>query len=62
MTPADLIRVIEKDGWTRTRMRGSHRMYTHPHKRGVVTVRRHVTDQVAPAALHAVLRQAGLKP
>ena len=62
MTAADLIGVIERDGWLRVRMRGSHRLYTHPHKRGAITLRRHPTDQVAPTALHAVLRQAGLKP
>lgn len=62
MTAADLMRMIERDGWQRRGMRGSHRLYTHPRKPGVVTLRRHVTDQVAPAALYAVLRQAGLKP
>lgn len=62
MTAADLIRRIERDGWLRSRMRGTHRLYTHPHKPGVVTLRRHLTDQVAPGAVHAVLRQAGLKP
>jgi predicted RNA binding protein YcfA (HicA-like mRNA interferase family) len=61
MTAADLICVIERDGWHRVRVRGSHRMYIHPHKRGAITLRRHLTDQVAPAALNAVLRQAGLK-
>jgi predicted RNA binding protein YcfA (HicA-like mRNA interferase family) len=62
MTAVDLIRMLEKDGWLRARMRGSHRLYTHPCKAGVVTLRRHLTDQVAATALYGVLRQAGLKP
>ena len=62
MKAPDLIRLIENDGWSRVRTRGSHRQYTHPSKPGVVTVRRHATDEVGPGALQGVLQQAQVQP
>jgi len=62
MNAFDLIRLIESDGWCRVSMRGSHRQYTHPQKPGVLTLRRHPTDEIGPGALQGVLRQAGLQP
>lgn len=62
MTAADLIRLIENDGWCRAGVRGSHRQYTHPDRGGVLTLRRHLTEEIAPGALLGVLRQAGLEP
>jgi predicted RNA binding protein YcfA (HicA-like mRNA interferase family) len=38
MKVRDIIRRIEKDGWTLRATRGSHRQYTHPAKPGRVTV------------------------
>ena len=34
----DVIRLLEADGWYQVRMRGSHRQFKHPVKRGLVTV------------------------
>jgi predicted RNA binding protein YcfA (HicA-like mRNA interferase family) len=62
MKSPDLIRLIENDGWSRVRTRGSHRQYTHPSKPGVVTVRRHPTEEVGPGALQGVLQQAQVQP
>ena len=58
----DLIRLIEADGWTLARTRGSHRQYTHETKAGVVTVPGHMADDLAPGTLNSILKQAGLKP
>ena len=58
----ELIRRLEEDGWARVRLRGPHRQYVHPEKPGVLTIRRHLTDEVAPGALHSVLAQAGVAP
>lgn len=60
MTAIDLIRIIEDDGWDRVGVRGTHRQYTHPRKPGVLTLRRHLTEEVGTSALWRVLRQAGL--
>ena len=62
MTAIDLICLIETDGWARVGIRGSHRQYAHPDKPGVLTLRRHRTEEIAAGALHGVLRQAGLEP
>jgi predicted RNA binding protein YcfA (HicA-like mRNA interferase family) len=58
----EIVRVIERDGWVLTRTRGSHRHYTHPTKPGVVTVAGHLMgDDVPPAIVNSILKQAGLK-
>lgn len=62
MTAADLIRLLEDDGWCRVGIRGSHRQYTHEHKPGVVTLRRLPREEITPGAAQGVLRQAGLEP
>jgi len=58
----ELIRLIEADGWTLARTRGSYRQYKHAAKPGLVTVPGHLSDDVAPGTLGSILKQAGLKP
>ncbi|HEX6367775.1 MAG TPA: type II toxin-antitoxin system HicA family toxin [Longimicrobium sp.] len=53
----DLVQRLEKEGWLRVRLRGPHRQYVHPEKPGVLTIRRHLTDEVAPGALQSILSQ-----
>ncbi|MGH7100535.1 MAG: type II toxin-antitoxin system HicA family toxin, partial [Stellaceae bacterium] len=38
MTPRDVIRALEADGWREVRSKGSHRHFRHPVKPGTVTV------------------------
>ena len=57
----DLIKLIEKDGWTLDRTRGSHRQYRHSVKRGTVTIAGHPSDEVHPKTELSILTQAGLK-
>jgi predicted RNA binding protein YcfA (HicA-like mRNA interferase family) len=38
MKVKDLIALLEADGWFQVRMKGSHRQFHHPSKRGTVTV------------------------
>ncbi|HEU4882123.1 MAG TPA: type II toxin-antitoxin system HicA family toxin [Longimicrobium sp.] len=56
----ELIRRLEDDGWMRVRLRGPHRQYIHPQKRGLLTIRRHLAHELAPDAVHSVLLQAGV--
>jgi predicted RNA binding protein YcfA (HicA-like mRNA interferase family) len=56
-----LIKLIESDGWFLHREKGSHRQYRHPVKSGLVTVPGHMDDDVNPATLQSILKQAGLK-
>ena len=58
----DLIRLLEADGWTLVRTRGSHRQYKHEVKVGLVTVPGQMSDDLAPGTLNSILKQAGLKP
>ena len=48
MKVREIIRLIEKDGWYLDRTRGSHRLYKHPAKRGLVTVPGKPNDDLAP--------------
>jgi predicted RNA binding protein YcfA (HicA-like mRNA interferase family) len=60
MKVRDVIRVLEKDGWTLVRTRGSHRQFGHAEKPGLVTVAGHPSKDLAPDTLRSVWRQAGL--
>ena len=57
---AQLIRMIEDDGWTLSRINGSHRHYHHPDKEGIVTIPHPVKD-MDPKTANSIRRQAGLK-
>jgi predicted RNA binding protein YcfA (HicA-like mRNA interferase family) len=57
----DAIRLVERDGWVLIRTTGSHRIYHHPEKPGIVVVAGHPGDDVATGTWNNILRQAGLK-
>jgi predicted RNA binding protein YcfA (HicA-like mRNA interferase family) len=58
----DVLKRLERDGWTIVRTRGSHRQLRHPRKPGIVTLAGHLTEDLHPKTLRSVLRQAGLDP
>jgi len=57
----ELIRIIEEDGWRFTSQRGSHQQYTHPTKRGRVTVAGKPSEEVHPKTLATIFRQAKME-
>ena len=57
----DAIRLVEQDGWSLARTKGSHRQYHHTHKRGTVTIAGRPGEDVARGTWNSILRQAGLK-
>ena len=61
MKVKELIKILEKDGWKQARMRGSHRQYRHPDKRGTVTVAGKTSADIPPGTLSSILKQSGLK-
>jgi predicted RNA binding protein YcfA (HicA-like mRNA interferase family) len=61
MKVKELMKILEKDGWNQTRMRGSHRQYRHPEKAGTVTVAGKTSADIPPGTLASILKQAGLK-
>lgn len=56
-----VIKLIEKDGWSLNRTRGSHRQYKHPTKSGLVTIPGKLSDDLALGTLSSILKQAQLK-
>ena len=61
MKVKDIIRQVEKDGWFIVRIKGSHRQFRHPVKRGLVTIPGHLNDDVAKGTLSSIFKQADLK-
>lgn len=57
----DIIKLIEADGWYKVDMKGSHRQYKHPVKKGRVTIAGHPGDDLAVGTLNSILKQARLK-
>jgi len=53
--------MIEAEGWKLVRVRGSHRQFKHPERRGVVTIAGKPADDLARGTLNSILKQAGLK-
>jgi len=53
--------LIEKDGWYLVRIKGSHRQYKHPSKKGLVTISGHLNDDIAKGSFNSILKQAGLR-
>lgn len=61
MNVRDIIELLERDGWRIDRMRGSHRQFRHPTKKGTVTVAGKPSIDIPPGTLNSILKQAGLK-
>lgn len=57
----DAIRMVEQDGWSLVRTRGSHRHFRHPHKPGAVTVPGKPSDDLPRGTWNSIMKQAGLK-
>ena len=58
MKVRDVIKLVEEDGWYQVDMRGDHRQYKHPTKRGRVTIPGHPSDEMHPKTLASVFKQA----
>lgn len=61
MKVADVIALIERDGWFLVATVGSHRQYKHPYKPGRVTIAGKPSHDFAPGTLNSILKQAALK-
>jgi predicted RNA binding protein YcfA (HicA-like mRNA interferase family) len=57
----DIIKLLEDDGWRLTRIKGSHRQFTHLTKPGTVTVAGKPSIDIPPGTLNSILKQAGLR-
>mgnify|MGYP001556687590 FL=1 len=61
MTPRVLRRLLEQNGFVFTRQSGSHAIFKHPVKKLRVVLPMHSRD-IPKGTLHAILKDAGLKP
>jgi predicted RNA binding protein YcfA (HicA-like mRNA interferase family) len=61
MKVKEVISIITADGWYLARTRGSHRVYKHASKRGVVVVAGKPGEDVPAGTLISILKQAGLR-
>lgn len=56
-----ILRDLKKDGWYISRMRGSHREFKHPTKKGVTTVNGRNSDDITGFLLRSIEKQSGLE-
>ncbi len=61
MKVKELLKLLERDGWSLARTRGSHRQYKHADKPGTVTIAGKESTDIPPGTLNSILKQAGLK-
>lgn len=57
----DAIRLVARDGWYEVRTKGSHRVYNHPLKSGIVVIPiGRPGKDLAKGTWYSILKQAGL--
>jgi predicted RNA binding protein YcfA (HicA-like mRNA interferase family)/predicted RNase H-like HicB family nuclease len=61
MKVAEVLRLLQDEGWYLIATRGSHRQFKHASKPGRVTVPGKPSDDLASGTLNSILKQAGLK-
>jgi len=60
MNSAEVVKVIQADGWRLIRISGSHHHFRRAVKAGLVTIP-HPKKDLPPGTLNSILKQAGLK-
>ena len=55
------MRIVHEAGWRLARTRGSHRIYKHPDKLGIVVIAGNEGVDMTKGIWNSVLKQAGLK-
>lgn len=61
MKVKEMIEIIETDGWFLDRIKGSHRQFKHPIKKGTVTIAGKLSVEMPKGTMISVLKQAKLK-
>lgn len=60
MKSSELIKLLEANGWTLSRIRGSHHVYVHASRSLIITVP-HPRKDLGKGLLNNLLKTAGLK-
>jgi predicted RNA binding protein YcfA (HicA-like mRNA interferase family) len=61
MTSADLIREMRQAGWVLDRVNGSHHVFKHPERPGIVVIP-HPKKDLGQGLVKAIRRDAGIPP
>lgn len=61
MKVREAIKRLKADGWYEDRIRGSHRVFKHPSKSGIVVIPGNFGDDVAIGTLKSIWKQAQLE-
>jgi predicted RNA binding protein YcfA (HicA-like mRNA interferase family) len=61
MKAKDVIKLVEENGWYFERQTGSHKIFKHPVKPGIIVIPEHGKEDIKPGTLNSILKQAGLK-
>jgi predicted RNA binding protein YcfA (HicA-like mRNA interferase family) len=59
MKSVDLIRELVKAGWTLDRVRGSHHVFRHPSRPGIIVIPHHKKD-LGKGLVAKIRKQAGV--
>ncbi|MDP8922356.1 MAG: type II toxin-antitoxin system HicA family toxin [Chloroflexota bacterium] len=60
ITARELLRALRRDGWSVTKVGGSHHRLEHPNRRQKITVSVHAGAIVKPGTLRDILDDAGM--
>ncbi|MES2629733.1 MAG: type II toxin-antitoxin system HicA family toxin [Bacteroidota bacterium] len=60
MKVSEMLKLIRDDGWELKGMKGSHRQFVHPTKKGKVTINGKPGDTLDHFLVSSILNQAGL--
>jgi predicted RNA binding protein YcfA (HicA-like mRNA interferase family) len=60
MKSAEIIRMLEAEGWRLVRQKGSHCQYRHPDRPGTVTVP-HPKSDMGIGTIKSIEKQSGVK-
>jgi len=55
MKVKEVIKIIEKNGWTMVAQKGSHRQYKNPDLPGRVTIPGNLNDDIPKGTLNSIL-------
>ena len=61
MKVAEILQLLQQDGWFKVAQKGSQRQFKHASKLGRVTIPGKPSDDLAPGTQNSILKQAGLK-
>jgi len=60
MKVSEFIKLVEHDGWKFVRQSGSHKIYRHPQKPGILSIPDHGAKEMKKGTEMSIRRKAGI--